>query len=270
MPLAPCPCASARGMRRAYASTGAVLLAAALLWPAHPAVGAPRWRGYRDAVARWHQPTPDKQAPVDASGRPMLALVSLNSGESLALAASSDEGGFGAASLERASWLLRDLRAGLTHPVEPALLDRVYQAQRHFKAQEVRVVSSYRAPGARGSGNHGRGRAMDLVLPGVSDKDLAAWAQRLGFSGVGIYPNAGYCHLDVRPRSHFWVDRSGPGQRGREQPLPGKLARQADEEAARRGRHPELPYVLPAGKVGEAWGGAGGERHEHEGAEEHE
>jgi uncharacterized protein YcbK (DUF882 family) len=199
---------------------------------------------------------------VDEAGRPKLVLVSLNSGEAVELPALGDEGGFRVQDLERATWLLRDLRAGLTHPVEPALLDRVYQAQRHFGAQEVRVVSGYRAPGARGAGNHGRGRAMDLVLPGVSDRDLAAWAKQQGFAGVGVYPAGGYCHVDVRERSHFWVDRSGPGQRGREIPVDRKQAQQADEEARKRGRRPVAPYVLPSSK-GDAGEGSEG-RGEHE------
>jgi uncharacterized protein YcbK (DUF882 family) len=246
-------------MGRGSLPVASLLIAFALLWAAAPASGAPNWRAYRDAVARWHKPTPGRQAPVDEAGRPKLVLVSLNSGESVELPALGDEGGFRVQDLERATWLLRDLRAGLTHPVEPALLDRVYQAQRHFKAQEVRVVSGYRAPGARGSGNHGRGRAMDLVLPGVSDRDLAAWAKQQGFAGVGFYPVGGYCHLDVRERSHFWVDRSGPGQRGREIPVDRRQAQQADEEARKKGKRPVPPYVLPSSK-GDA--GEGGEEHE--------
>jgi len=246
-------------MGRGSLPVASLLIAFALLWAAAPALGAPSWRAYRDAVARWHKPTPGRQAPVDEAGRPKLVLVSLNSGESVELPALGDEGGFRVQDLERATWLLRDLRAGRTHPVEPALLDRVYQAQRHFGAQEVRVVSGYRAPGARGSGNHGRGRAMDLVLPGVSDRDLAAWAKQQGFAGVGVYPAGGYCHVDVRERSHFWVDRSGPGQRGREIPVDRRQAQQADEEARKKGKRPVPAYVLPSSK-GDA--GEGGEEHE--------
>lgn len=256
-------------MRRA-SSFAALLAAFALLGSGFVAQAAPRWRSYRDMVLRWHQPTPNRQPPTDAQGRPALVLVSLNSGESVALPAQSDSGGFSAASLARATHLLRDLRSGLSHPVEPALLDRVYQAQRHFNAQEVRVVSSFRAPGVRGSGNHGRGRAMDLVLPGVSDKDLAAWAQQLGFTGVGIYPNSGYCHLDVRRESHFWVDRSGPGQRGREIPILKEQARKADAEARRRGKSPEIPYMFPSSSVGAVWRGAAQDGGEHDGGDEHE
>lgn len=224
------------------------------------------WRGYRDAVARWHTPTPGKVAPVDDSKRPMLALVSLNTGESGEFPAATDQGGFSAASLERAARLLRDSRTGQSHPIEPATLDLVYQAQRRFLAHEIRVVSAYRAPGParpapppRGRGKkpaapprerlpgiHGQGRAIDLVVPGASDKDVAEWARAQGFVGVGIYPNAGYCHLDVRPQSYFWVDSSGPGQRNREAPTQRDVARRSDEEARRRGKAPVRPYVLPA------------------------
>lgn len=250
------------------ASLVALLAALVVLTAGFSVQGAPRWRTYQDMVRRWHQPVLDRQAPVDEHGRPMLVLVSLNSGESIAVPAQSEEGGFNAISLAKVEHLLRDLRSGLSHPVEPALLDRVYLAQRHFQAQEVRVVSGYRAPGVRGSGNHSRGRAMDLVLPGVSDKDFVNWARQLGFSGVGIYPSAGYCHLDVRRESYFWMDRSGPGQRNREFPVFKDLARKVDAEAKRRGRNPELPYLLPSSRIQVIWGGVHQESGEHEGGED--
>jgi uncharacterized protein YcbK (DUF882 family) len=219
-----------------------------------------RWRpvvraGYREAMARWHAVGKGERAPLDPSGRPMLVLVSLNLGDRAALRASSDAGGFGAADLERASRALRDPRTGLAHPVEPMVLDVVYRAQRRFSAPEIRVVSGYRAPGERGHSNHGRGRAIDLIVPGARDDEVATWAKGLGFTGVGVYPNAGYVHVDVRPHSHYWVDASGPGQRNREVGVKGTQAQRSDDAARRRGERPIAPFVLPSGNIEAAFRG---------------
>lgn len=242
--------------RRAWA----LCLIGAALALAAPAAGArkPAWRSYRDSVARWHTPTPGKSAPVDDSGRPLLALANLNTSETLELPAASDDGDFSAVSLERAGRFFRDTRTGQTHPMEPATLDLIYRAQRRFNAHEIRVVSGYRAgknPRARTS-PHGQGRAVDLVVPGAADKDVAAWARSQGFVGVGVYPNAGYCHLDTRPSSYFWVDPSGPGQRNRDIPLDKKQAQQSDAEARQRRQPRVLPYAPPAPQIEAAWKGA--------------
>lgn len=230
------------------------LLSVALPAVAAPRKATPRWKAaippnYRAAMARWHKVEKDERPMLDGGGRPMLVLFSLNLGERVALRAQSDEGGFDALDLERASQLLRDQRTGLSHPVEPATLDLVYRAQRRFGAPELRVVSGYRAPKPGGRSNHGRGRAIDLVVPGARDEEVAKWARGLGFTGVGIYPNGGYVHLDVRPQSHFWIDRSGPGQRNREQALKGGEAQRADEQARRQHVKPVAPFVLPSGSI---------------------
>jgi uncharacterized protein YcbK (DUF882 family) len=183
----------------------------------------------------------------------MLVLMALNIGERVELPAASDDGGFDAASLDRAARLLRDPRAGLSHPVEPAVLDLVYRAQRRFDAEEIRVISGYRAPGAKGASNHGRGRAIDVVIPGAKDTDVVQWARQVGFTGVGLYPVGGFCHLDVRPQSYFWVDSSGPGQRNREAPVLGSQAQKSDEEARRAHRKPIGPHLLPSSSLEGTW-----------------
>jgi uncharacterized protein YcbK (DUF882 family) len=187
----------------------------------------------------------------------MLVLVSLNSTERVELPAHSDLGGFDARSLDLAAHVLRDTAHDLEHPVDPTLLDVVYQAQRHFNAPEVRVISGYRAPSGQRRSNHGKGRAIDVILPGVRDADLSAWARGLGFLGVGLYPTSGFCHLDVRDRGYAWVDRSGPGQRRREVQMGKREVAKADAEAQQRQRRGVPPFVLPSGSVSEVWQGRG-------------
>jgi hypothetical protein len=136
--------------------------------------------------------------------------------------------------------LLREPWSGNEHPIEPRLVDLVYRVQAQFKAQEIRVVSGYRTPHGGGS-NHGRGRAIDLVVPGVADQEVAKFARELGYVGVGVYPSSGFVHLDVRERSYFWVDASGPGRRNRERGVFSDLAQRSDQQAAARGDRPPAP-----------------------------
>ena len=53
--------------------------------------------------------------------------------------------------------------------------------------------------------------------------------------GVGIYPVSGFVHLDVRERSYFWSDSSGPGEENRERAILRSQWARADRDARRRG-----------------------------------
>jgi len=201
-------------------------------------------KGYANTVRAWHTPAPGRAPALDAQGRPMLTLVALNTAERVTLPAQTDTGGFAAAELDTAAHLLRDPRTGNEHPVEPALLDAVYRIARHFSAQEVRVISGYRTPKPGGHSNHGRGRAMDLIVPGATDEDVAKLAREAGYSGVGVYPVSGFVHVDIRPRSYFWIDTSGPGGRSRLRGVLADVAAKADSAAAARGARPVRAFSL--------------------------
>jgi uncharacterized protein YcbK (DUF882 family) len=164
---------------------------------------------YVAMIKQWHLAT-DGKAPVDEKGRPKLVLVSINRGERVELVASTDKGDFSPTELDKASKILR---AGddHEHPVDPRLLDMVYELQKHFKTGEVRFVSGYRTPLKRLGSNHGYGRAMDLVIPGTIDEWVASYVRAMGFTGAGTYPTSGFVHVDVRERSFYWIDKSGPG-----------------------------------------------------------
>jgi uncharacterized protein YcbK (DUF882 family) len=204
---------------------------------------------YTTAVRSWHAPVPDRSAPVDDAGRPKLALVALNTQERLELSALTARGGFQSRDLDRAAHLLREPSSGNEHPIEPRILDAIYRIQTHFNAQEIRVISGYRTPAAiassRGS-QHGRGRAIDIIVPGTSDDDVAKLARDMGYMGVGVYPTSGFVHVDVRDRSYFWVDSSGPGGRTRERGVLSDVATRADREAAARGEKGVPPVTIAA------------------------
>ncbi len=203
--------------------------------PATPVAHAPQKPVYASLAQGWHVPVEGRAAPIDANARPMLVLAAINTNERLELSALSDNGGFVAHDLDRAAHLLRDPRAGNEHPVEPRLLDAIYRIQRKFGAQEIRVISAYRTPRANGGSNHGKGRAVDLVVPGTSDESVATFARDMGFMGVGVYPVSGFVHVDVRDRSYFWLDSSAPGKKNRERGVLSDLAQRSDAAALGRG-----------------------------------
>lgn len=215
--------------------------------PAHPASAdpgkpAPARRAQAVPASRgWHAATPGKTAPVDAKGRPLLVLQGLNIPDRVELTARSDRGGFSAEDLDRAAHVMRD-HSGNEHPIDPRLLDMVYRIQTHFHAHEIRIISGYRTPHGGATSNHGKGRAMDLVVPGATDEEVAKLAREEGFAGVGIYPVSGFVHVDVRERSYFWVDTSGPGKRSRVRGILADVAAKSDAQAVARGERSVGPF----------------------------
>ncbi|WP_172824771.1 YcbK family protein [Pajaroellobacter abortibovis] len=204
----------------------------------------PTTTGYQALRQQWHQATPGKKAPLDERGLPMLVLHAINTSERVILTAASEKGGFSGLDLDKAAHLLREPSTGNQHPIEPRIIDILYQLQHRFHAEEVRIISGYRT--LRGDqSNHGKGRAVDVLVPGVKDEQVAQFARGLGFVGVGLYPTSGFVHIDVRDRSYFWVDSSPPGQKSRLRGVLFDLAKQNDEHARWRGEHstPPLKWI---------------------------
>ncbi len=196
------------------------------------------------ASKTWHSKAPGADAPRDAGGRPMLALQALNMPDHVAIPARGDRGGFSADDLDRAARVLREPSTGNEHPVDPRLLDLVYRIQTHFAAPEIRIISGYRTPRNGTTSNHGKGRAMDIVVPGTTDEEVAKFVREQGFTGCGVYPVSGFVHVDIRDRSYFWVDTSGPGKKSRVRGILGDVAARADAEALRRGEKPIAPFFV--------------------------
>ena len=191
----------------------------------------------------WHSAPAGKTAPVDAKGRVRLVLQGLNIPDRIELTPRTERGGFSAEDLDHAARVMRD-HSGNEHPVDPHLLDVIYRLQVHFSAPEIRIISGYRTPRGGATSNHGKGRALDLVVPGASDEDVAKLAREQGFAGVGIYPVSGFVHVDVRERSYFWVDTSGPGKRSRIRGILADLAQKSDSQALARGERSVGPFLV--------------------------
>jgi len=196
----------------------------------------------KQALVGWHAPS-SLPVPRDAAGRPMLALTTLGRNESVVLPTVDDDGAFEAPELDRAAHFLRTA-AGDEHPIDPRTLSIVYRTQVHFGVPEIRVVSAYRVPRPGSRSNHAKGRAMDIVVPGVADEDVARFVRGLGFVGVGVYPASQFVHVDIRPRSYFWVDFSGPRRKNHEHCVLADLATKSDAAAIARGQEPIEPFVV--------------------------
>jgi hypothetical protein len=95
--------------------------------------------------------------------------------------------------------------------LDPGLLVRLHAIAAQWPGRRVEIFSGYR-PTARPTSRHRVGRALDLGVEGVSKEDLVAFARTLSETGVGFYPRSRLTHVDVRDRSAYWIDRSGPGE----------------------------------------------------------
>ena len=190
---------------------------------------------YRRQVVRWHRrPAADAVAAWEQQTPPPLVFRPVRYPGEYALVPDAS-GAFSDYQL-RAARKAFTYRDALTHDVHPALMERAYRIVREFRVPYLWLVSGYRD--TRSTSRHSQGRAMDVVAPGVSNAQLARFARRFGFTGVGEYPQSGFVHIDVRARSYFWVDRSAPGARSRERHVRRSEPQRADQGAPRPGESP--------------------------------
>jgi len=189
-------------------------------------------------VRDWHRAAPpaDRRAFTSADRPPIVMIPVSPLAQRVSIRPSSASGDFDQAELARASVAFVSRRDGTTHSVHPRLLKLVYRAARNFHAPFVWVVSGYR--GESQTSRHGKGYAIDIVLPGVSDSRLASYLRHQGFVGVGHYVVSGFVHLDVRDRSYFWLDSSGPGQPSRRRVVAMGAVDDIDARARARGEGP--------------------------------
>jgi len=115
--------------------------------------------------------------------------------------------------------VFRCKRTGETRAVDPRLYVTLSVIYDHFGGKRIDLVSGFRYQRQEGS-RHFHAAAMDIVVPGVSMRDLRDYAESLdtGGMGIGIYPRAGFVHVDWRAPgepSYRWVDKSGPGGKSR-------------------------------------------------------
>jgi uncharacterized protein YcbK (DUF882 family) len=147
-----------------------------------------------------------------------LKIFSLNLRETLEITSIYDgTGAIEPEAVQAVSRLLRDHRNGRIKPIEPKLVEVLSSVYERFGKRRLVLVSGFRSP--KGSLNyHSRGAAADIKIEGVSARALRDYVRSLdsGGMGIGIYPHAGFVHVDVRPPpSYYWTDSSGATPRRR-------------------------------------------------------
>ena len=94
---------------------------------------------------------------------------------------------------------------------DEALSFGLQKIRSHF-GRPLIINSGYRCPthnanvgGSPQSYHVNGGRAADIVIPGVNVSEICAYAESIGFYGIGMYDD-GYVHLDTRPKEKkaFW------------------------------------------------------------------
>ena len=186
-----------------------------------------RLAAYRASVVRW-QTLGAGVRTTWREGMRDIAFHAVNTGETAVVRPFRPTGALEPEAVVTLQHLLRDQRAGADHPVDPRLVSVLYRLVDALDAPQINVISGFRRQRGRGHSLHGEGRAIDIIVPGVDSERVAEVARRLGHVGVGMYPTSGFVHVDVRDRSYFWVDRSGPGQRGRVVQVRADESRAAD------------------------------------------
>jgi len=141
-------------------------------------------------------------------GSRCVSFVHTHTGETLRAAYFTD-GSYQADCLARVDHLLRDFRTGDVHPIDPALLDILFDLQvRADRDEPFQVICGYRSPatnamlhrrseGVAVHSMHLEGRAIDIRLGGFSTGALASHARALGRGGVGYYPQSDFVHVDT-------------------------------------------------------------------------
>ncbi len=138
----------------------------------------------------------------------VLAFHNTHTGDQLKLTY-FEQGRYIQDALQEINHLFRDYHDGSIHPIDPALLDQLYDLKHTLEVRKpFHIVSGYRSPatnadlrrhsdGVAKNSLHMQGRAIDIRVEGLDTRRLrnAALAMRRG--GVGYYQRSDFVHLDT-------------------------------------------------------------------------
>jgi len=111
--------------------------------------------------------------------------------------------------LKELDYFLRDFRTGEVHPIDPALLNILYNIQQKSGSRGfIEIISGYRSPntnkllqskssGVARQSLHMKGLALDIRITGLKTRDLRDMAISLQRGGVGFYPKSDFVHIDT-------------------------------------------------------------------------
>ena len=100
--------------------------------------------------------------------------------------------------------------------INPELVKYLQKIREHFNTP-ITITSGYRCithnsrvGGATGS-RHTKGDAADIVVKGVSPREVAKYAESIGIKGIGLYETSTdgfFTHIDTRPTKSFWYGQA--------------------------------------------------------------
>ena len=116
-----------------------------------------------------------------------------------------------------------EFRCGLGSPcacstilIDDKLVEHLQKIRDHF-GKSITITSAYRCPsynkrigGATGS-YHSKGMAADIVVNGVTPREVAKYAESIGILGIGLYETASdghFVHIDTRTYKSFWYGQA--------------------------------------------------------------
>jgi uncharacterized protein YcbK (DUF882 family) len=152
-----------------------------------------------------------REEPLDKpSGH--IELYAVNFRENLDVELYKEDGTIDEEAVDKLNHMWRCKRTDTEKAIEPRLYEMLSRIYDHFH-KRIELVSGFRNQ-KRLSSFHFHGAASDIRIPGVSDTELHKFVTSLdtGGMGIGIYPRAGFIHVDIRPEPSFrWTDYSPPG-----------------------------------------------------------
>ncbi|MBI5502738.1 MAG: YcbK family protein [Deltaproteobacteria bacterium] len=168
---------------------------------------------YRLKVATLRMVDETVPEPQWVDGFRELRLRAAHGGETITVVPFDESGELTSEAAAQVTDVFCGTRSACDVAVDPRLVRVLYVLALHFEAREIVIVSGIRLPEEDGrTSNHHAGRAADIIVPGVPNEEVASYAREFGRLGVGVYPVSGFTHVDVRERSFFWTDSSGPGE----------------------------------------------------------
>ena len=138
-----------------------------------------------------------------------LSFDCYNTGEQLKGVTYWEEGEYVPDALDEINHALRDFHSGDVHPIEPKVLDVLFQIGRKLDTNcNFELISGYRSPktnamlrqsdpGVAVHSLHMKGQATDISLPGRSLRKVYETALAMKMGGVGYYPDSNFIHVDV-------------------------------------------------------------------------
>jgi uncharacterized protein YcbK (DUF882 family) len=146
-----------------------------------------------------------------------LSFFHTHTGERLTTAYCAG-GEYVAPALNDVNVLLRDFRVNQIKPIDPALLDLLFELNGVLGTdQPFHVISGYRTAqtnamlqerggahsGVASHSLHIEGKAIDIRVPGIKLEHLRDSAKSMKIGGVGYYPGSNFVHVDTG-RVRYW------------------------------------------------------------------